>query len=1110
MENFHMMRITWHACAAGKHWETMGLALAITLLCVSGASAQVRWRTGVAPRSGKTPAEAIATLAAVSQRSTERHFVVQFSEPVTYARRAALAGAGLELLSHLGDNAFFASVAPAGVDGAVLTQDCTLVDAQSIQRPWKLHPVLEAQQTPDWAVVPEPDDAVDPQPEDTWIAAYVLFHPDVPALRVWEITTAAGAVVRHQLFSVNGAVIELPLTAVDTLAANDAVQYIEPALPRMTSNNAENRALIQADVAQAPPYDLTGAGVTVLVYDTGTARTTHVDFQGRLSARDASGQATHATHVAGTIGGAGVANPAFKGMAPGVALQSYGFQFDGSGVFLYTNPGDIESDYNEAANSFGAIIANTSLGTNVAQNGFSCEYEGDYGVTSTVIDAIVRGSLGAPFRIVWAGGNERSITRCGADYGKIAPPAGAKNHITVGAVNSNDDSMTSFSSWGPTDDGRMKPDIAASGCQVGGDGGVTSCSDSSDTAYTTGCGTSFAAPTVTGCSALVIEDFKAQYPGQPLFFNSTLKAWLAHSAVDLGNVGPDYQFGYGSVRIQAAIDLMRSGAFTESEVSQGATFSRTITVNPGDPEVKVTLAWDDVPGTPNVTPALVNDLDLRVLGPNGTQYFPWTLGGVANPSAPAVRAQANHEDNIEQVLVENPDAGTWTIEVYGYGVPEGPQPFSLVGDGAGGMTINLPYGAPATIAPDVPTQLDVRIVPVGESVVPGSPTLHYRLDGGSYQSAPLSFVGDNLYLAILPPADCEVTAEYYLSAAGSATGTITLPNDAPSTVFTSYVGGYVVDFADDMETDMGWTVGDIGDDATTGIWSRGEPEPTAAQPGADHTPSPGVNCWATDHRAGAFAGTYDVDGGKTTLKSPILDLAGSTGATISYWRWYSNNQGANPGTNVFVVDISNDGGASWVNVETVGPTGAETTGGWRFHEFDVNSVIAPTEQMQMRFVAQDTFDVGAVIEAAIDDFTVKTITCAGVVDTCTDGIQNQGEDRIDCGGPCPACACTADAACDDGEFCNGGEPCDAFGECQPSTFPCDVGAWCDESGDACVPHGNGDFNDNGTIDLQDYAKFQECFGQVAGPECVAANLVGADGAIDAADIAAFVSAFTGL
>ncbi len=224
-----------------------------------------------------------------------------------------------------------------------------------------------------------------------------------------------------------------------------------------------------------------------------------------------------------------------------------------------------------------------------------------------LIDAIVQGSLGAPMRIIWANGNERGGA-CGNQFNLTAPPACAKNHITVGALNSNDDSMTSFSSWGPTDDGRIKPDVSAPGCQLGGDGGVTSTWD--DGGYGTICGTSMASPTVCGLSALILEDFKALYPTEPLPRNSTLKILLAHNAVDLGNTGPDYKFGYGSVRVKDTIDFMRAGSFLEDSVDQGEDKVFFVYVSPGASLLKATLAWDDPAGAVNTIPELVNDLDV--------------------------------------------------------------------------------------------------------------------------------------------------------------------------------------------------------------------------------------------------------------------------------------------------------------------------------------------------------------------------------------------------------------------------------------------------------------------------------------------------------------------
>jgi hypothetical protein len=150
------------------------------------------------------------------------------------------------------------------------------------------------------------------------------------------------------------------------------------------------------------------------------------------------------------------------------------------------------------------------------------------------------------------------------------------------------------------------------------------------------------------------------------------------------------------------------------------------------------------------------------------------------------------------------------------------------------------------------------------------------------------------------------------------------------------------------------------------------PEPTAAQPGDDHTPDPGVTCFVTDGFAGTGLGDRDVDGGVTTLLSPVIDLSGAASASISYWRWYSNDTGAAPNADTFRVDISN--GGAWQRVETVGPSGPETSGGWFFHEFKVEDFVTPNASIQVRFIAADE-GTGSLVEAAVDDFRVATFDC---------------------------------------------------------------------------------------------------------------------------------------
>jgi len=944
-----------------------GLVLVLPGVAQAPASDAIAWRTPAADGASlaRTPAGVQAELDRALARGDGAHLVVQLERAPRALLEARLAAVGLELLSPLGDGAWFAAIDAERLDAGALASLPALAGLADVRREWKLDPRIAAGDLPPWSLV-------DAEPDPT-VAVYVLFHEDVALPDAAARAQADGARVVDVLASVNGLVLELPESALETLAARDAVRWIEPPLPRMEGiKNDANRALTEADVVQAPPFSLDGSGVTVLVYDAGTALETHVDFGGRLTARDTSGTINHATHVSATIGGSGAASGGtFAGMAPGVTLESYGFETDGTSIFLYTNPGDIEADYGEALNVFGATIANNSIGTNTETNGFPCNIQGDYGVTSALIDSIVRGGLGSPMRIVWANGNERQGSFCDlegfGDYYSTAPPATAKNHITVGALNANNDSMTSFSSWGPTDDGRLKPDISAPGCQSDGDFGVTSAGSSNDTDLSTLCGTSMASPTVCGIGALMIEDWRAQFGG-PDPSGAMLKALLAQSAADNGNPGPDYQFGYGSVRATDAIALLRTGEHREDEVAdQGARVVYTVTVPTAGPELALTLAWDDVPGAPNVAGALVNDLDLRVFDPGGARHFPWTLDPAA-PAASAVRDAENHLDNIEQVRVDAAAAGAWRVEVAGFDVPAGPQPFALVSSHAitDGPYVDIGFATPlpASIEPGTPTLVTARVEPVGEALV-GSPKLEFRFDGGAFSSVTMSPVGGDLFEALVPAAACGDVPELFVSAEGTLSGEATNPPDAPATLVTFAVEQQAVLFADDFETDLGWTVENVA--VADGPWERDVP----AGDGGRNDPLFDFDgsgaCWLTDN----VAGNSDVDGGPTRLLSPVLDLSGAAGDVIvRFGAWFANDDFD---ADAMDVEVSDDAGGSWTLVETL-----DNTSGWTLREFRLQDFVAPTNAVQVRYSVTDNPN-DSITEAAIDAFAVLDVTCDDAV-----------------------------------------------------------------------------------------------------------------------------------
>ncbi|MCK4658548.1 MAG: hypothetical protein KAV82_03415 [Phycisphaerae bacterium] len=426
---------------------------------------------------------------------------------------------------------------------------------------------------------------------------------------------------------------------------------------------------------------------------------------------------------------------------------------------------------------------------------------------------------------------------------------------------------------------------------------------------------------------------------------------------------------------------------------------------------------------------------------------------------------------------------------------------------ASALNISFPGGLPEYLDPGVPTIFTVQIEDRSESYVDGSGTLHYRYDGGTYLTSILVHDTGDLYDATLPATTCDDTPEFYISAQGDLGTTVVSPADAPASTYTATVGQLVTIFEDDFETDQGWTTGDDGD-ATSGFWQRGVPvnDPNWYFAAAADSDGSG-QCWLTENDNNlSYPDPYntDVDDGAVYLYSPILDLSGGDIIiSYDYYLCLTDSDGADR----LLVEISSNGIAGpWSEIAR-----HDTNSGasWRSHTITQGDLDAAgvtlTATMKLRFDTNDA-DPQSINESGLDAFLVTGLTCESGP-TCDDGILNQGEDLIDCGGPCPACDCLGDGDC---LFCNG-ETCDAYGECQDSSYPCTGSQWCDETTDGCVAHGNGNCDGDSDVDLADFAEFQVCFDQeiVAGSGCAPANMIGTDGWIDLADFAEFAAAMIG-
>ncbi len=286
------------------------------------------------------------------------------------------------------------------------------------------------------------------------------------------------------------------------------------------------------------------------------------------------------------------------------------------------------------------------------------------------------------------------------------------------------------------------------------------------------------------------------------------------------------------------------------------------------------------------------------------------------------------------------------------------------------LDVSLPDGAATQVAPDATTPILVRVQPRAESYVSGSGLLHYSIDGGAYVTTPLTPLGDSEYYAALPAVPCGSIIDYYLSIQGSTSGIQILPPTAPAHTFTAIATNVETIVATDFgSNDPTWTT---AGDAVNGAWSRSEPlgHGDAGDPPSDFDGN--VTCWLT----GPDDGDADVDDGVTILLTDTYDLSGSVDPYITYARWFNNDGGDSPLEDEFLVEASDDGGATWTPIELLGPTGPQVHGGWYVARFRISDFVTLTDQFRVRWQVSDYGDDSRV-EAAIDAFEVYDVSCGG-------------------------------------------------------------------------------------------------------------------------------------
>lgn len=617
----------------------------------------------IALNTGKfVPAENVTTVSKQSAVYQQTYFagknylVLQFNAIPTQAEKDRLNAAGIVLIDYLPKNAYTA-VVPAGLDWAQF-KTYALRSVLYLTADQKAYlPVLEGK-APLHAVT-----------EQGYVNLQVLTYEKLSSSQIVEmISSVAGRVINEEpmfrMFS-----IRVPKDNVRQLAELPFIQWIEFADPPNQPENKPGVTQHHVNVLQDGPRNLKGDGMNVGAWDERCFQ--HLDFSpaGRMVNVDAGASGQHGTHLSGTIAGRGLINPFARGMAPNATLYSY-YGYDGA-----SGGGHFDNNLIEMATE---IPAKTLVASNHSYHdglGVQCVLGGvatSYSLRARNADLNLNNHT---YHLhCHSAGNAQAS--CASGWFSITGTGkAAKNNIVVGALTSTD-GMTSFSSFGPVNDGRVKPEICAFG------NGVLSTNNSTTTPYASLSGTSMATPGIAGTLTLVSQRYK-QLNGNVLPSSALVKNVACNTAQDLGNPGPDYRFGFGRVNALKAIRIFEENRYALNTVAQAGQNDVTLTVPAGAAKLNVMLTWNDPAGAANSATPLVNNLDLTV-SDGTTTTLPWIL----NPASPASNATkaVDNISNIEQVTIDNPPAGNYVFRVTGTSIASGPtQSYALT------WNLEMPY-----------------------------------------------------------------------------------------------------------------------------------------------------------------------------------------------------------------------------------------------------------------------------------------------------------------------------------------------------------------------------------------------------------------------------------
>ncbi len=569
--------------------------------------------------------------------------IIQFEAIPTHEQRENLEDAGLKLLDYIPHFGYFASLdKDFDIDAIVAAKLRSIIE---ISPAIKLAPMLFEESYPDYALR-----------GDGKIELLVSVFADVNLDAAMTYLRAADFEITNYQPDGQFYYVISELEDISLLASYPFVNYIEPIYPNPEPENYTGRTMhrsnsIANDFEAGRNYD--GTGVSVMLQDDGKIGP-HIDFEGRLIEQFINYfGGDHGDHCAGIIGSAGNLDPKARGNAFGADLYVYSAAPDYQGFSA------IPSHY------FSKQIRVTSTSYS---NGCNAGYTS---LARSLDMQII--NYPALMHVFSAGNDGNSDCDYGAGPGWGNITGGhkvGKNVMTVANLDELDN-LSSSSSRGPAHDGRIKPDIAAKGSNV--------YSTLPDNTYGNKSGTSMSCPGVAGVMAQLFHAYRELNGGSdPL--GGLLKGIVLNTAEDLGNPGPDFKFGWGRINALRAVQVLEEGRYDSASIDNQQSLMHQITVPENTGQVRVMIYWTDHQGSVNTNWALVNNLDITLTDPNGTDWLPWVLNHYPDADSldlPAFRGM-DERNNMEQVTLENPEAGIYTLNVEGTVVPEGPQKYYVV------------------------------------------------------------------------------------------------------------------------------------------------------------------------------------------------------------------------------------------------------------------------------------------------------------------------------------------------------------------------------------------------------------------------------------------------